>query len=56
MVNFSLTTTDSCSKTIVLQSAKRSKVVRGAFLEFEIEITLILVFTLIAQITVVVQQ
>ena len=53
MVNFSLTTTESYPKNTRFASAKRSKGVRGACLDFEMDITLTLDFTLNAQITVV---
>ena len=44
MVNFSVTTTDSYPKNTRFASAKRSKGVRGAFPDFEMDITLILDF------------
>ena len=56
MVNFSVTATDSYPKNTHFASAKRSKGVRGALIDFQMDITLILDFTLIAQITVIVQK
>ena len=53
MVNFSVTATDSYPKNTRFASAKRSKGVRGTLIDFQMDITLILDFTLIAQITVV---
>ena len=52
MVNFSVTATDPYPKNTRFVSAKRSKGVRGALIDFQMDITLILDFTLIAQITV----
>ena len=52
MVNFLVTTTDSYPKNTRFASAKRSKGERGALIDFQMDITLILDFPLIAQITV----
>ena len=51
MVNISVNATDSYPKNTRFVSPKRTKGVRGAFLDFEMDITLILDFTLNAQIT-----
>ena len=53
MVNFSVTATDSYPKTLALQARNAQKVC-GVLIDFQMDITLILDFTLIAQITVVV--
>ena len=50
MVNFSMSATDSYPKTVALQVPNAQKVCWGAFLDFEIDITLILDFTVNAQI------
>ena len=52
MVNFSVRATDSNPQTLALQAANSENACVGAFLDFEIAITLILDFTLNAQITV----
>ena len=53
MANFSVTTTDSYPKnTRFCKRQNAQKGVRGAFLDFEMDITLISDFTLNAQITV----
>ena len=52
MVNFSVSAADSYLQTLALQAPNARKMCNAAFLDFEIDITLILDFALIAQITV----
>ena len=51
MVNFSVTATDSYPKNTRFASAKPSQGVEGAFLDYEMDITLTLDFTLILNFT-----